>query len=269
MFLFAWHILRKALYVLSDPSTATPATYKLNFETCMFQTADGLTLEGWYIPVKNAKAVIVIPHSYIYTKSTILTHAKYLHDGGYSTFFIDLRTDLSKGKHTFGTHEWKDVVAAYDYMRSLPENKKKKIGFYSGSMGGVSSIIAAGKTGKGDFLIVSVLYANFTSLFASGLKFKNLPLFLLPFIKLAALIELGPYYYKQTADRHIEKINKPIFFMSAKHDQTVNKYDTARLFNQANKPKDFWEANADHDIILDQPEQLKKRVLHFLDKFVA
>jgi len=147
-------------------------------------TSDGLKISSWYIPIKNSKAVIILIHGYKKMnedKIRLLPHAEYLNSAGYSTILIDLRSfGESEGeKMSLGIQEWKDVEAAYDYVKSLSENKNKKIGFYGKSMGGVTAIITNALTGKGDFVIALTPYADFVSLFNFQLKQKShyLPIF--------------------------------------------------------------------------------------------
>lgn len=264
-FLYMWYRLHKAMYLPSDPNKVTPAKHKLRYKIRRFKTEDDVFLKGWYIPVKHAKAVVIAVHGYVDTKATIVDHTKYLHDGGYTTFFIDLRSDKKNIKYTLGVHESKDIEAAYEYMKSLSENKNKKIGFFSGSMGAATSIVAAGKSGKGDFVIASVPYANFKRLFAQQLRNEKLPLFLLPFLRLAALLEFGLHYHKFAPSNYIARIKKPVFLMSAKYDEVVNGEDAKYLFDLANNPKHFWQADTRHRIFDEIPKEFEKRVLSFLD----
>ena len=113
----------------------TPATYGLKFEDKYFKTEDGVRIASWYIPVKNPKAVVILVHGFQNTdggKAIMLPHAAYLNRAGYSTLLLDLRSvGFSQGDRvTLGVNEWKDVAAAYDFAKSLPENKYKKIGFF-------------------------------------------------------------------------------------------------------------------------------------------
>lgn len=268
LFLYSWYRLRKNIFAPSDPNPDTPTTYHLKYQTKTFITEDGIKLKGWYIPAKHPKAVIIIVHGYIDTKASMLSHAKFLHDGGYSTFLIDLRSDYQRAKYTLGVHEWKDAKAAYDFMKPFFEKEKLKIGFYAGSMGAAISIIAAGKTNKGDFILVSVPYANFKRLFTFQLQAQKLPTFLLPFLHLAAIIEFGIGYNEHSADRYIKKIKVPLLLMAAAQDETVNKHDAQYLFNLANEPKHFWQAEAGHNIMIDKPEELKQKVIKFLEEHI-
>jgi hypothetical protein len=269
LFLYVWSILHTSLRVLSDPDPSTPAKENLVFETKEFRTKDGINLSGWYIPAKKPKAVIVIVHGYYDTKATILHQAGYLYNAGYTTFFTDLRSAHRDVPSTLGIKEWQDVEAAYDYIKSRPEHKGLPVGFYSGSMGAASTIVAVGKTGKGDFLIAALPYANFTNLFRQQLRYKRLPTFLLSFVSLAAAFELGFDYAKYAPAEYIDKIHTPIFIISADNDTVVDALDTNSLFEKAHKPKEFWQAPSSHALFEDAPDQLQKHVLAFLDKYAT
>jgi esterase/lipase len=264
IFGFSWYKLHQELALSSHVLHKTPADYGLQYQTRDFKTADGVDLQGWYMPVTHAKGVVIQIHGYRDTKATVLDQTGYLHDAGYTTFAIDLRSDKPGTKVTLGVKEWKDVAAAYDYLQSLPENRKLPIGFYGGSMGASISIIAAGKTGKGDFVIASVPYANFSSLFTQRAKLENLPTFIVPFVLLACFPELGTDYISYAPDMWVSKIHKPIFLISAAKDIKVNSQDSKELYNKANNPKFYWQADANHDAFKEEPEAYKQEILEFL-----
>lgn len=236
--------------------------------------SDGIKISSWYIPVKNPKAVIILVHGYREKnadKIRMLEHADYLKKARYSTLLIDLRSfgESEGSKMTLGVGEWRDIEAAYDYLKSLPENKNKKIGFYGKSMGGVASIITKGITGKGDFIIALTPYASFKSLFNFQLKQKGYytPLFL-PFLRLAGLLEFGFNFEQYSPINLIKKIFVPIFIAGAKYDDMVLKADAKYLFDNANNPKEFWQAPTDHyEIFRDNPAIFQKKTLGFLSKY--
>ncbi|MBI2613706.1 MAG: alpha/beta hydrolase [Candidatus Levybacteria bacterium] len=238
------------------------------------KTSDGLKISSWFMPVKNPKAVLILVDGYKETnedKIRMFGHAEYLRKAGYSTLLLDLRSfgESEGDKITFGINEWKEVEAAYDYMKALTENKNKKIGFLGISMGGVISIITKGVTGKGDFIIASTPYANFDSLFNFRIRKRGLPSFLfLPFLKLAAILELGFDYEQYSPLNMIKKIHVPILITSAKKDLKVNSTDAKTLYDAANKPTEYWKADTSHRIFKDNPEEFKKTVLSFLEKYV-
>lgn len=237
--------------------------------------SDGVKISSWYIPVKNPKAVVILIHGYKKAnadKTRMLAHADYLKKAGYSTILIDLRSfgESQGDKVTFGINEWKDIEAAYDYAKRLPENKNKKIGFFGKSMGAVASIIASAITGKGDFVIALTPYASFKSLFGFQLRSKGYsPILFLPLIRLASLFEFGLNFEQYAPIKLIKKVNVPIFIAAAKYDEMIPKNDSRYLFDNANDPKEFWQVPTDHyEIFRDNPKVFRGKILNFLSKYI-
>ena len=273
IFIYTWYEFHSKLNLhidLKSPKLNKNLTVIKKF----LKTRDGLKIASWYIPVTNPKAVIILIDGYKeqeQDKVRIFDHAEYLQKAGYSCILIDLRSfgESQKDKVTFGVSEWKEVQAAYDYLKTLPENKNKKIGFLGISMGAVISIITKGITGKGDFIIAVAPYANFKSLFDFRLRKKRLPsLLFLPVLQVLAIFELGFNYEYYTATNMVGKVDVPIFIASAKHDKIVNPHDAKYVYDKANTPKEYWQANTSHGIFKDNPEEFKKIVLNFLSKYI-
>lgn len=233
---------------------------------------DGQRIAYWYFPADNSKATVILIHGYDNPggKTQMLVHAKYLHDEGYSTVLLDLRAygESDRNKMTLGVNEWKDVEAVYDQVKSLKENSGKKIGFFGVSMGGATAVMTAGKTGKGDFVIASVPYLDFSSLFRFQIRAAGLPpVIFYPFMKVAARIELGKDYEQFSPLAVVKKIKSPIFLISAKNDEEISSQDAKILFDLANQPKQYWEADSKHDIFYYHPEEFKQKVISFLEKY--
>lgn len=250
----------------------TPAKYDLTFQNRYFTTSDGVKIASWYIPVKNPKAFVILVHGFQSEdggKAIMLTHAAYLHDAGYSTLLLDLRSvGYSQGTHvSLGVNEWKDVEAAYDYVHTMPESRGKKIGFLGNSMGAATTIIQKGITGKGDFIIASVPYANFKTLFTFQIAREGLPpVVFYPFLRVSALPELGFHYAYYSPINWAANIHSPTLLISAAHDEEVDSRDAKLLFDKIAGPKEYWQADSGHDVYHDQPQQFESKVLSFLAK---
>lgn len=273
IFIYTWREFR--INIKPQKTIKKPVlNIKLKVVKKILKTSDNVKISSWYIPAENPKAVVILVHGYKEInagKSRMLVHAQYLKKAGYSTFLIDLRSfgESEGDKMSFGINESKDVIAAYDYLKSLPENKNKKIGFFGRSMGAATSIIASAISGKGDFIIALTPYASLKRLFNFRLIKKGYftPIFF-PFLQIAAFIELGLNFEKYAPINLIGKINVPIFIVGAKYDESIPKKDAKRLFNKANNPKEFWEAPTNHDEIFRQnPKRFKKKILAFLSKY--
>lgn len=271
IFIYTWYQFHSALRPQKKLKKSI-LNSKLEIIKKTLTTSDGIQISSWYIPVNNPKAVIILIHGYKEAnadKTRMLPHAEYLKQAGYSTILIDLRFFGESGGNriSLGINEWKDVKAAYDYAKSLPENRNKKIGFFGKSMGGVSSIIAKGITGKGDFIVALTPYSSFKSLFSFQLNQKGYPsLIFLPFLRFAAFFELGINYEKYSPINLVEKINAPIFVTSAKRDEIVPPQDAKKIYDKAKGPKEFWQSDTIHATFSNDPLELKKRVLIFLSK---
>lgn len=273
---YSWYRLHKEIAIRVSPSSLIPEQYHLPYQGYSVTTIDGENLEGWYIPAKNRKAVVILCHGRLSEnggKGLTLLHAKYLYEHGYSCVLFDMRSvgKSSGRKVTLGVEEWKDVVAVYQYAKSLPENADKKIGFFGISMGASTAIIAAGKQRIGDFLIASVPYASFYSLFSYQVKQSGLfPNAVFTWaLCLVALIELGPWYFRLEPLSTMHNIICPVFIMTAKNDKMVNPKDGWLLYEKANKPKEYWEADANHNVHGELQEDFESKILTFLQTYVG
>lgn len=235
-----------------------------------FKTNDNLKIAGWYTKAENPKAVVILVHGFTESdggKSLMLEHAQYLKEVGYSSLAIDLRgTGESDGnKVFFGTKEWKDVEAAYDYLKGQPENINKKIGCFGISMGASTCISFMGLTHKGDFLIASVPFSSPLSAFNYTLEKEKFPSKVFkPFVTYVTTLIFGLNYNKFTAITNVKEINAPKLFISAKNDKDINPMDAVNLYNGASQPKQLWETETQHDVFNEKPEEFRQQILNFL-----
>ncbi len=271
MFGYSWYRLHKEIHVHANHYKDTPKNNGLVYTDFSVKTVDNYKISGWYIPVSSPKAFVILLHGRLTKdggRAMMISHAKYLHDHGYAAVLFDMRgVGESDGKTiTLGVNEWKDVMAVYDYIQTLPEAKNKKIGFMGISMGGVVALIAAGKEKIGDFVIASVPYKSFVSLFTQQVKRENLfPRFLFVWLlALAALFELGPFYFLLNPLRLIKNIKAPILLISAKNDTMIDPRDQWELYEAANKPKEFWQADTTHHVHGELRNEFEDKVINFL-----
>jgi alpha-beta hydrolase superfamily lysophospholipase len=271
LFLYTLYRLHEQLNFHS-PAAKVDLPEGWDFQTQFVITVDHQKIAYWYFPVENSKGVVILIHGYSNPggKTQMMSHARYLHDAGYSTVVLDLRAfgESDGNKITLGVNEWKDVDAVFDAIKALPENKDKKVGLLGISMGASTALVHAGITHKPDFVIASVPYADFDSLFHFQIQHAGFPSQLIyPFMQLSAILELGKDYAQFTPKTVIKDIHVPVLLISAKQDDTVNSKDAVELYSLANQPKELWEIDSPHDIFDSHPEEFKTRVLEFLGKY--
>ncbi len=113
------------------------------YEDVSFRTADGLRLEGWYIPSRNGAAVIAFPG-----RSGPQKQARMLARHGYGVLLFDRRGEgRSEGEpNAWGWGGDADIKAAIAYLRRRPDVDPDRIGGLGRSVGGELMIETAAET---------------------------------------------------------------------------------------------------------------------------
>ncbi len=119
----------------------TPADEGFKFEMVEFQSRDGVTLRGWYIPSQNGAAIIVT-HGVGENRMGMLKQAAMLARHGYGVLLFDLRAHGESGGEAI-TFSGEDVLAGMRYLAAHPEIDPGRIGALGASLGGLVSIQAA------------------------------------------------------------------------------------------------------------------------------
>jgi uncharacterized protein len=110
------------------------------YENVSFETSDGLTLKGWYVPSRNGAAVISFPG-----RKGPQKPARMLARHGYGVLVFDRRGEGgSEGEpNAFGWDGDEDVKAAVRYLQRRPDVHAGRIGGIGLSVGGEMMLEAA------------------------------------------------------------------------------------------------------------------------------
>ena len=151
-----------------SPILRRPDEYGMAYEDVCFPSADGLPLEGWYIPSKSSSNKVVIcnhfspGNRYGYAghikpwkgaggfEVNFLPKYKALVEAGYNVLAYDLRghgmsTPGQNGAYNPKFFEYKDVIGSLNYIKSRPETQGMDIHLHSMCLGGNSTLVAMGK----------------------------------------------------------------------------------------------------------------------------
>lgn len=270
LFLLAYYVLNGMVSVHMQASSGTPSDYNLPFEKVVFKSSDKTLISGWYIKTPNPKGAVVVVHGYLNPggRSTMLGHAAYLYDAGYSSLLIDLGGfgESNRSKVTLGILESEDVLYAYKYLLSLPENHSIPVGLLGYSMGAVSVMNASGKHHVGDFVIELDGYRSIDALLAVELSKRGLPApLLLPFMQISSIALLGSSYPTYAPERLVSDIRVPLLIIHGSKDTAVPVEQGQYLYSIANEPKKIVILSTSHDIFTEDPTGVKQAVLLFLD----
>ena len=120
----------------------TPASLQLASEDVAFRTADGVELEGWWVPAPGAKGTVVMVHGLNRSRIEMLRRAPFVHQAGWNALLIDLRHHGASGGETttFGVKEKEDVAAA---VRLARQRSPGPVVLWGVSLGGASVVFAA------------------------------------------------------------------------------------------------------------------------------
>ena len=148
------------------PMLETPEDYGMPFEEITIETADSVTLKGWFIPADSKKLVICnhfspanrygFPgHQEPFTYAggfevNFLPKYKALHEAGYNVLVYDLRSHGQseagkEGVSGVGFFEWQDVLASLDYVGAREETADMEISLQSMCMGANATLLAMKK----------------------------------------------------------------------------------------------------------------------------
>jgi dipeptidyl aminopeptidase/acylaminoacyl peptidase len=112
----------------------------------------GIRISGWWVPASDPAApAVVVVHGHTACKRDpdVLLPAGMLHRAGVSVLLIDLRdhgdsTD-EDGRYAGGTEEYRDVLGAWDWLRTAQSVPADRIGLLGVSLGAATVLIASGE----------------------------------------------------------------------------------------------------------------------------
>ncbi len=274
--LVCYFIAGTIIHLNRQPVPKSPGDYGLNFEKVEFKTNDGVNIKGWLIPGSLNK-LIIMTHVGGLTKygSTVsyknltklykkeiefLKTAEHLHNEGYGVLMFDFRNhgesgpDPNKGIAGVGLEEYKDVVAAMDYVNKREDIKTATIGFVSFCMGANSTIIAMSKE-PGAFKNVKCLFAIqpismevFVRTYAGKLFTPAIAKLLLPTVKQFIIWRGAHPLGKMSPREYAKDIKVPTMYVQARNDPWTDLSDIQSFYeNTPDNPKDFfWIGDTTH-----------------------
>ena len=277
--LLAVGVLLAAGFVLLPTSVAYVVTHSARaevpqpelgtaFEDVQFRTADGLLLQGWYIPSKNGAAVIAFPG-----RSGPQKQARMLARHGYGVLLFDRRGEgESEGDpNGFGWGGERDLDAAAAYLRSRADVDPSRIGVIGLSVGGEMAIHAAAHSNA--FAAVVSEGASGQSLRDElanpGLRDRLLDLPAQVSL-IAALTVFSDERAPASLKSEVPKIAPTaVFFVYGEHGQGGSEARPNQgFYAAAGEPKQIWEVpNGQHIAgITTEPEEYERRVIGFFDE---
>ena len=132
------YITHAPRYVIHPQDLGAP------YEAVAFETSDGLTLRGWYVPSQNGAAVAVM-HGSGGARTRPLAHVRMLIRNGYGVLVFDVRGhgESDGGGMALGWGAHPDAAAAAAFLESRDDVEPGRVGLLGVSMGAEIAITSA------------------------------------------------------------------------------------------------------------------------------
>ncbi|MHC4260728.1 MAG: alpha/beta hydrolase, partial [Planctomycetota bacterium] len=209
----------------------TPDELGLDFENVTFNSADGLQLNGWYIPASNSELTVLFCHGNGGNMMHRLDSINFLYNLGLSCFIFDYRGYGNSEGNPSEEGTYLDAQAAYKWLTQEREIPPHKIVVFGRSLG---ACIAAQLTTqvKAKALIIE---SAFTSYVDIGQRFY-------PYMPVRWFASFG----YRTID-YIKYLNIPVMIIHSKNDDIIPFEFGLQLYETANEPKEFVEIFGSHN----------------------
>lgn len=274
-FIFCYYLSGTIIYLNRQPVPKNPKDYGMDFENVEFEASDGVGIKGWLIP-GSFKKLIIITHvggltkygstvsyrsvSKLYNKEIeFIETAKNLHDNGYWVLMFDFRNHGESGKSPdggktgVGLEEYKDVVAAINFIKNRSDLNDFQIGFVSFCMGANSTIIAmsmepdAFKEVKCLMAVqpvsMEVFIKKYIKILFKSFGFKIIFPVVKKFVNLRSKYPLE----KMSPREYVKDLKVPVLYVQARNDPWTELSDIQSFYNNTLSPKEFyWMENTKH-----------------------
>lgn len=278
---FSLYTLNQAFSHRVEKLIGTPATYGLRGESVSLTSSDGIPLQAWWIPAEASKprAVVILLHGMDgMDASTLLGHAKFLHDAGYAAVALDMRAHgrSGGGRMGFSIEEPRDVMASLDWLRRQPQLAGAPVVLLGISMGGATALRTAAARADVAAVISVSAFCSVSQAMQEVFEHQDMPKaavpMLMPFMRLAlaTLFRVWPARISTLDD--IDGIPpRPILIMHGTADDQISVDSAYRLAKTAGGRAQLWIAKgAGHgiyngEVTSAENSAYRDRILTFLD----
>jgi dipeptidyl aminopeptidase/acylaminoacyl peptidase len=236
----------------------------------------GVTIAGWWIPAPDRGApAIVVVHGLTACRHdhAVLLPAGMLHRNGFSVLMIDLRdhgeSTRVDGRHAGGTDEFRDVLGAWDWLRTVQAMPAARIGLLGISLGAATVLIAGGEEPEVAAVWADSSYSDVRIAIRAELERGGYPAFLewggvaiAAYVKGDALFEVSPL------DGARKLARRAVFLTHGDADERLNvryAYDLAAAISAEGGQVEPWIIHgAGHTAgMILQPDEYERRLARF------
>jgi fermentation-respiration switch protein FrsA (DUF1100 family) len=226
---------------------ASPADINLPFTALQLATADGETLDGWFVPAdakREARGLVIFLHGNAGNIGHRLDYLRMFHELGLATLIIDYRGYGRSSGSPSEEGTYLDAAATWRHATQVLGFPAGRIVLFGESLGGG----VAAHLAEANRPAALVLASTFTSVPDMGADLYPL----LP-IRLLARI-----HYDTLA--RLPRIACPLLVIHSRNDDIIPYAHGRRLFEAAGQPKQFIETEGGHNgsFVFDKADWVKQ-----------
>jgi fermentation-respiration switch protein FrsA (DUF1100 family) len=242
------------------------------FQDIQFETEDGYTLRGWFIPCRREPSdrTLVICHGMGANRSGFLGLLPVGETLRANVLLFDFRGHGASEGHTvtFGCREKLDVLAAVRYLRTEHPDQARAVVGLGVSMGAASLLRAAAEVEPPlEGVILDSSFAAADDLADTLLGGVPAPLracLALPALSLASL-ETGCWLPGVRPIDQVHRLRAPLLLIHAAGDRLIPAEHSRRLHARAREPKALWVAGTgDHGSAFNARDEYLRHVAALL-----
>jgi fermentation-respiration switch protein FrsA (DUF1100 family) len=257
-----------------QPTEQTPADEGLDFREVGFESTDGISLKGWWVPGDDSSRAVVLVHGLDGSKADehVLKTASVYSGAGYGVLMFDLRGHgESEGKRTtVGYREVRDVRGALSMLEGQGFEPGGVV-LHGWSMGGATVLRSAPRMGV-SAVVEESGYADLPLLLNDRLpENSGLPSFFNPGIFLMAklFLDLDPWAVRPEED--VAKLSEegvPVMIIHSTDDEVVP-FEHAEMLVASYPDAEFWRIEGYGHVEAYSHPEYRQRLLDFLERVEA
>jgi uncharacterized protein len=234
------------------------------YDKVSFETSDGLTLKGWFVPSKNRATAIVFPG-----KKGTQKHARMLVRHGYGVLVFDRRGEgESEGDpNALGWNFNRDLAGALQFLRRRPDVDESRIGGVGLSVGGEAFLQTAAETRGLRAIVSDGAGARSVREDVVNMRASKLPEIALSAVTTAGMVVFANDLPPPSLKDLVPKIAPTaVFFVYAAKGQG-GEDNNPDYYEAANEPKRIWKVETTHTHgLTDRPKEYERRVIGFFNE---
>ena len=230
---FVYFMQARMLYlpdVAGRKLTTTPVNAGMDYEDVAIESADGVTLHGWFIPGRSRR-VLLFFHGNAGNISHRLDSIRQFHNLGLSVFILDYRGYGQSGGRTTEKGIYLDADAAWRYLTADRGISPGNIVIFGRSLGASAASRLAAKQRP----LALIVESSFTSV-------PDIAQELYPWLPARWLTHLS-----HATGEYVRDVRCPVLVAHSRDDEIIPFHHGEAIFAAANEPRTFLALRGTHN----------------------